>query len=171
EQTLAFMESLLLFLNTNHNKVVEAKNTAQLQTLNQSMLYLNYQLDTTAYETLNFKGYPKVIKNSLVTGKNFVDYDLLNPITQTIKYFNQYEPIDPIIIPKYYVIPQSYNQVIERLHKNNIQYQVLQTDTQITGEVYYIKSYETVKSPFEKHYLHYNTVVFKETKTLQFYQG
>src|SRR5690606_2866455 len=46
EQTLAFMESLLLFLNTNHNKVVEAKNTAQLQTLNQSMLYLNYQLDT-----------------------------------------------------------------------------------------------------------------------------
>jgi hypothetical protein len=38
-------------------------------------------------------------------------------------------------------------------------------------EAYYIEDFQTLKNPFEGHYLHYNTQVRRETQTISFRKG
>ena len=47
----------------------------------------------------------------------------------------------------------------------------LENDTTITIESYKIENYKTRKNPYEGHYLHYNTTLYKETKPLNFIKG
>ncbi len=49
--------------------------------------------------------------------------------------------------------------MVERLRLNQIEMVEIKNDTSITAEVYYIKDYETVKTPYEGHYLHYDVEV------------
>ncbi len=44
-------------------------------------------------------------------------------------------------------------------------------DTSVSCEVKYITSYETSKTPYEGHYVHYSTKVRTETQTLNFFKG
>ena len=58
------------------------------------------------------------------------------------------------------IFPNTY---IELLKLNSVDMRRFENDTTITVESYKIKSYETIKTPFEGHYMHYNTMV--QTKT------
>jgi hypothetical protein len=55
------------------------------------------------------------------------------------------------------------------LNKN--EYNEIEDDTLITCEVYKIKNFETVKNPFEGHYLHYNTEITKNTENVSVKKG
>ena len=53
-----------------------------------------------------------------------------------------------------YIVPQAYQEVIERLRWNGVEMERLDVDW--TGDVnqYYIRDYETTSNPYEGHYLH-----------------
>jgi hypothetical protein len=68
-------------------------------------------------------------------------------------------------------VPQAWSGVVERLKMNNVEMKRLTKDTSFSCEVKYIVSYESVKNPYEGHYLHYNTKVRSETQALNFYKG
>ena len=57
--------------------------------------------------------------------------------------------------------------MVERLRLNQIEMVEIQNDTSITAEVYYIKDYETVKTPYEGHYLHYDVEVEKKVAPIR----
>ena len=57
------------------------------------------------------------------------------------------------------------------LHLNQIELYPLEKDSIITAEVYHIKDYKTRKTPFEGHYLHYETSVRKSTQTIHLKKG
>jgi hypothetical protein len=48
---------------------------------------------------------------------------------------------------------------------------MLQNDTTIYVEVYYIKNYKTVKQPYEGHYLHYDVLLETKVMPIKFYKG
>lgn len=79
--------------------------------------------------------------------------------------------VQEVTIPKYYVIPQGWFTVIERLRENNIEIQPLKNDTTITVEVYRIASYDTRPSTYEGHYMHSDTQVEKSSATMDFRKG
>ncbi|PZD78312.1 M14 family metallopeptidase [Mesonia sp. K7] len=132
---------------------------------------LNYQVDKDSVSLLNFKGYEGSIKKSEVTGQNRLQYNSAQPFEKEIEYYNHFTANDSIKIPKAYLLPQGYWDIKEKLEANNIQLQRLEKDSIFMVEVYHIQDYQTVGSPYEGHYLHYNTEVKKSTDSIQFSEG
>lgn len=132
---------------------------------------IRWKIDSTKFTTMDFKGYEGKYKPSDISGKPRLYYDRSKPFTKNIKLFTTAVPIGYITIPKYYVIPQSQYRVIEELQRNKIQMEKFQKDSTITVESYKINDFKTVKSPYEGHYLHYETTVDKSNKKLTFSSG
>lgn len=120
---------------------------------------IQWRVDSTQTKTLNFKGFEAEMLPSELTGAQRLKFDRTKPYARDVNYYNTFKAVDSITIPEQYIVPQGYWNVIELLKKNKISYDVVQKDTVITAEVYYIKDYKTRNSPYEGHYLHYNTAV------------
>lgn len=116
-----------------------------------------WRLDSSKTSILSFKGYESQRIPSKITNSTRLKYNRDKPFTKDVIYYNYYTPTTSITIPDKYIIPQGYWNVIDLLKLNNIQLGRIDKDTLINAKVYYIKSYETVRNPFEGHYLHYNT--------------
>ncbi|RKS96606.1 M14 family metallopeptidase [Chryseobacterium defluvii] len=132
---------------------------------------IRWKIDSTKFTTMDFKGYEGKYKPSDISGKPRLYYDRSKPFIKNIKLFTTAVPTGYITIPKYYVIPQSQYRVIEELQRNKIQMEKFQKDSTITVESYKINDFKTVKSPYEGHYLHYETTVDKSNKKLTFSSG
>jgi len=74
---------------------------------------------------------------------------------------DRYIPERSIQKPAYYVIPQGWHRVIERLEANQVAFKKLANDTAIECEVYRILDYKSGSKPYEGH--HPNTEVKVET--------
>ncbi len=132
---------------------------------------INYRLDTTRVEALNFKGFKAGYKLSPVTETQRLFYDRSKPFEKKILLYDHYIATDSIRIPAYYIVPQAWQAVIARLKKNRISMYQLESDTILPTSDYFINSYKTVSEPYEGHYLHDDV----QTETIQrqkkFYQG
>ena len=132
---------------------------------------LTWTVDTTKTTTLNFKGYEGEMIPSELTGAKRLKYNQSKPFTKDITYQNYYRAMDSVVIPKAYVIPQGWHNVIDLLTLNNVEFTKLKNDTTFTVESYKIANYETRKSPYEGHYAHYNTKVKSSAEKLSFKKG
>ena len=132
---------------------------------------ISWKIDTTQSSTLQFKGYEGEMIPSKITGTNRLKYDRNKPFTREVVYQDYFEPKESIIIPEKYIIPKGYWDIIELLKLNKIKMKRVKKDTTITASVYKIESYESVKSPYEGHYLHYNTQVESITEQVKIYEG
>ena len=132
---------------------------------------LQWKLDDTKFQMIDFKGYEAGKKTSEVSGKPRLFYDKTKPFTRKVKFFNEYIVAKEVTIPKFYAIPKSEYKVIEYLKRNNIKIKEIAKDSAINVEVYRIEDYKTVKNPYEGHYLHYETKTKSEFKNLMFRKG
>jgi hypothetical protein len=130
-----------------------------------------WQVDTTKVSKLLFKGFEVDTVLSDVTGFPRLKYNREIPTENEITYQDYFIPSDSIKIPKAYVIGKQWENVIERLALNKISYSTLKNDTIINVESYKIADYQTVTSPYEGHYLHYNTAIKSNISTLAFHAG
>lgn len=132
---------------------------------------VQWKVDSTKFQMIDFKGYEAGKKTSEVSGKPRLFYDRSKPFTRKVKFYDQYISTKEIAIPSYYVIPKSENKVLEYLKRNNIEMKEIKHDSTILVEQYRIADYKTVKNPYEGHYAHFNTEVKAETRNLKFKKG
>jgi len=172
DQTYAFLHSTLTWMNNNSLEIIETKTIADTEIKKQKSFAISWERDTVVYKEIDFKGY-EVEKVESAFGKNAKKtvYNHDKPYKKKIKYFNQFNASKVIEKPIAYVVPQAYKAVVNLLKLNKIEMQEIKNDTNITAEVYYIKNYETVKTPYEGHYLHYNVDVIKKTAPINYYKG
>ncbi|MEX0287557.1 MAG: M14 family metallopeptidase [Flavobacteriaceae bacterium] len=130
-----------------------------------------WKVDSSKVTRLNFKGYKADTITSLVTGFPRLRYDRSQPFTKEVVYMNYYHPADSVSIPRGYILKKGWDKIVELLELNNIEFTRLDKDTLLNVESYKIDHYQTTSSPYEGHYLHYNTSVLKSTKELGFKQG
>ncbi|WP_291867570.1 M14 family metallopeptidase [Maribacter sp.] len=130
-----------------------------------------WKIDTLKSSTLNFKGFKADTITSEVTGLPRLKYDRSKPFTKEITYQNYYEATDSIPIPEAYIIKKEWTKILSLLDLNNITYSTIEKDSVIILERYRIKNYSTSKSPYEGHYLHYNTSVSKTKKETLVFKG
>lgn len=76
-----------------------------------------------------------------------------------------------IVIPKAYLIPKSWWNVIDLLKSNNVEYSQLKCDTIIEVESYKIADYKTGTNAYEGHYLHRNTKISSKIEKIKFSKG
>jgi len=171
KSTYEFLISLLTYANAYNMELAELKDEIRGAQSNQENYPLNWVLDTTTFQTIKFKGYKSKTKKSNITGLDRLYYDRGAPYTKSIPYYNTYRPVDVVKAPKAYIIPQAYSDVVQLLQINGIQTYSLKEDVTVNVESYYIADMETRTSPYEGHYLHYNTQVQTVEQEISYRKG
>jgi len=171
EQTYELLFSALDFTEKKSKKIKSLRKKAVQEILKNKTYPISYTLDKEDPTRLNFKGFEGSYIDSKVTSGKRLFYDTSKPFEKEIKYYNNFLPQKQINIPKAYLLQKGWHKIINRLENNRITFTRLKKDTTITVEVNYITDYETRKTAYEGHYLHYNTEVSKTTKKVSFKTG
>lgn len=171
EGTYELMKSMIDLVETDGEKITQLRNNALSQLKSATTYPLDWDIDTSKTSTLKFKGYEGTIQPSEITGFNRLKYDRTKLFTKDVVYQNYFKPTTQVSIPKAYLIPQGWWNVLDLLKLNKVEMRELQSDTIITVESYKIETFETRKTPYEGHYQHYNTKVVPSTKSVTFRKG
>lgn len=157
EATYALSKTVIAYANENgaaiKNKMEDAEE------IGISSLPIQWEIDSTKREILKFLGFEYEYQTSDVTGGKRLKY-LDKKKTYTIDYYPSYKPKLEVDVPKYYVVPKSWDRVLKRLNINFIKTIDIEPNIK-TVEAYRIKSYKTSPSVYEGHFRHHNIEVEK----------
>ena len=167
----AFMESMLETMEENKAAIHQSIKDAAALMQTKITFDLNWKLDNEKHEEFLFKGYEAKYKPSLISGKDRLYYDQNAPYEKNIKFFKFYNPTVTVEKPIAYLIPQAYKNIIRLLELNGVEVETLETDQVFDLEKYRIVDFETVKKPYEGHYLHYDVKVEKFNVRQSYYKG
>ena len=171
EGTYELMKSMIEITEEQGDKITKLRK-AQTKIWSAGDNYpLTWAVDTTLTSTLKFKGYEGEMIPSEFTGAKRLKYDRSKPFTKDVVYQNYFKATDSIRIPKAYIIPQGWHNIMDLLKLNNVTYTLFKNDTTLTVESYKIGSYETRKSPYEGHYAHFKTNVNTAVEKVTFKKG
>lgn len=169
--TYEILRAFITKISADAQLIITQHAEADRQTALQENFTLRWELDTTKYEWFDFAGYEAKHKKSEVTGNDRLYYDRSKPYTKKIKYYNTYVPAVQVKAPDFYIVPQAYTAVIERLKMNGVIMKRLSKDMKLSGSFSYITDYHSSQSPYESHYLHSGVSVRNETQEVQYYKG
>lgn len=153
EATYALMTSFISLASKHASEIRKTRATDRIAMLEAKRTSIEWMVDTTKSDKIEFKGYKASYKPSEVSGQPRLYYDKTKPYTKQITYHNYYKVAQQADVPKAYIIQQGWTKVIRRLKWNGVEMQPLERDTTINLSVTYIDNYETAK-PYEGHYLH-----------------
>lgn len=169
--TKDMLESLIK-LSADEQQTIKTKRAENFKAFQEDEYYkFGYVVDSTNFETLEFKGYEAVYILSDVTDQKRLKYDTTKTYSKPVKYSNHFKANDSVRIPDYYVVKSAWKKVIHHLKKNNIEMQILEKDSLMDVETYRIENYKTSNSAYEGHYLHYDTKVEFLNEKITFKKG
>lgn len=171
ESTYQFEMSILEFIHQNHKTIIKVKNRANEEISEQSDYALQWELDTTQWKEIEFLGFEPNFSTSEITGQQRLSYDRNSPKTTTIRHYDRYKATVVVTKPDYYIIPQGWTEVINRLTMNGVKMQPITSEVQLEVEAYHITDYHTGERPYEGHYLHNRVKVEKVVEPVQFRKG
>lgn len=122
-------------------------------------------------DNLTFLGYQRDTVISEVTGLPMMQYNRQRPFSGPVKFYSYFDTSKTVSIPKYYLIPQGWHNVTDRLKENNVQMHQLEKDSAITVTAYKIESYKTSPRAYEKHYRQTEVKVQSVLQTITFRKG
>lgn len=157
EGTYELMKSLVNITDKEYKHIGKLRNMAFEEVESTSYLTLDWKVDSTKYTSFSFKGFEADTLLSEVTGFKRLKYNETRPYERNVKYYNYFQTKTSTKVPKAYIIPQAWHKVIDNLKANKVNLRVMEEDSMAYANYYRIKSFETVNSPFEGHYMHYNT--------------
>ena len=120
---------------------------------------LQWAVDTSSYSTRFFKGYEVDTIPSAITGYPRLKYNQDQPFTKEIPFYDRFESTDSVAIPAGYIIPSSYQDILDLFAINQVKMFPLDRDSVLQVNRYRIEDYKTRRSAYEGHYLHYGTRV------------
>ena len=171
EGTYVLMQSMLEIVEKESQTIRLMRKNYHKSIYSKDNYTLDWHIDEEQSTTLDFLGYEATSIDSQVTNGKRLKYHRDQPFVKKVKYQNYFKPSVEIKIPKAYIIPKEWYNIIERLKLNQVAMQQLQTAQTIKVESYRISSYETQKNPFEGHYPHFNTQLSSSIEDHQFKPG
>ena len=169
--TYELMRSMIKITDSESSVIKDLRNQARRKYLTDRSYNLKFEVDKENPSKRDFKGYEAEMTDSEVTGQQRLKYDTTKAFTKEIDYYDNFKVAHEIEIPRAYIVPQGWWQVIDRLKMNNIKMEPLERDTLIEVESYRIEDYETSETAYEGHYPHRNTQVSKRKEEVKFRKG
>lgn len=167
-----FICMLAKFTSENSRAIKDSREEGIRQSMALEEYPIVFELDTSKYQMIEFKGYEAETNQiSPLTGLKRFGYDTAKPYTETIKYFDTYRPTATVKVPEFYILPQSYREIIERLDLNGISYSRLESDSLIDVSVDYIDTFTSPPQPYNGHYYHDRVVTHSEVQNIRFFAG
>ena len=171
EGTYELMRSMVNIADKDAELIHQLRNSNRLSYKAGVDYPVQWEIDSSQTSTRQFKGFEGEVIESKITGAKRLKYNRNKPFTKEITYYDYFKPKKSVTIPQSYIIPQGYWNVIDLLRQNKIELEKVKKDTVMTAEVYKIENFKTVKSPYEGHYLHYNTEVSTKTEDVKVKKG
>ena len=123
------------------------------------------------YTELAFRGYASRKEISPVTGALRLKYDRSETWEKSIPYYDDFGAVDVIDIPKYWVIPQAWQEVVERLVQNGVILEPIPTDTTMALRVGEIDGFKSSARPYEGHHMNKLDSVRWSVQPIQLFAG
>jgi hypothetical protein len=171
KSTYLLLKEMIDFAEDNHTELEAARTESREAIIETKRFPLKWMLNTVEFDTIPFLGYEAQYKKSEVTGIDRLFYNRDLPFEKHIRYFNTYIPTTFVDAPEYYIIPQTWDIIIERLKANHITVYQLKEETELVVELYEILDYDTKNSPYEGHYLHTNVKVNAVKQNMTYRKG
>ena len=169
--TWHLLRELLRFAHLHHTGIQTAKMAAWREKLTRREFTLAWELDTSRFDTIPFRGYTARYEPSKVTGGERLRYNRDAPWEKQIAWYRYFKPITIAEVPGYYILPAAWSEVVERLKINRVEMQPLSSDTLLEVEVRYIEEFTTPELPYNGHYRHAGTTTRKEVQQVRFMEG
>jgi len=171
DATYKLLQSYVDIVERDSRLIIANKQKADEDVAKQKVFPLDWKLNKSEVNDIQFKGYEDGQKPSEVSGADRLYYDRTKPYTKNIKEWNKFEPAITIQKPVAYIIPKAWDKVTDLLKLNHVKMFVLKTDSKIPVESYYISDLKTGGRPYEGHYLHSGVKLSPVLQTLQYYAG
>jgi hypothetical protein len=173
EATLEFLKFASIFMyNSGYDlRSVRRKADVKIGSMDKEFFGLNYKLDLSKSSWIEFLGYEAGYKKSEVTGKNRLYYDTNKPFKKNIPMYWEYICTDSVEKPRFYLIPQGWSTIIEKLKINGVPMSELTEDKEIKVSTYKVSDYTSSKVPYEGHHMKRNVKLNSIVVTRQFYKG
>jgi hypothetical protein len=167
-----FIEVLANFTSENAKEIIESRKNGFEESISAKTHSINFELDTSIFREIEFKGY-EIDENQIspVTGLQRFGYDNSKPYTNNINYYDVYNASEKIEIPEYYILPQAWKRVVDRLILNKVEFKRIKNDTILEVEVYYIDEFSNAKRPYNGHYFHNEVTTRTEIQKIKYYAG
>lgn len=167
-------EMLKTIIDVSHEQqsAIQKARKDNFQLFSETQIYpFNFQVDTSSHKRLNFLGYEMESLTSEITKLPRIKFNRNKPYKRQVNYYNYFTPQDSVQIPKAYIIPSQWEEVIALLKWNTIEYERFASDTLMEVEQYRIVDYETKRTAYEGHYVHSNTQIEAQMVKQLFSQG
>lgn len=152
EATHQFLETLAAYC-AEHAAEVKAAYQAALSWEAQSTTFpIAWELDSSRAEALDFKAYPYRYEESTLGDYQRLKYSREKEESLALNYYPRYRATASAAMPKYYVVPQAWNDVVLRLQYHGIEMQPLAKDTLLELSTVYLEKWEHGRRPYEGHF-------------------
>lgn len=166
-----FITSLIDYTAKNGDLIRGKRNLADEKIKTQQIFPLSYELDKSKYELIDFKGYGRGKRKGLLTDERFSDYDYSKPFTKTVRYYDNFRPDVTVKKPVYYILPQAWSEVVDRLKINQVTMYRLTKDTSLTVNAYYIENLVWARRSSNGHFFHSEFDTRTEEQSIKYYAG
>jgi hypothetical protein len=167
-----FIQMLAEYTSENSAEIQSIRAESIRESMELEKFPVAFQMDSTQFQMIEFKGYEALDEQiSPVTGLPRFGYDTSQPYTATIKYLDTWIPTETVDVPEFYILPQYYRSVIERLELLNIEYSRLRNDSLIEVSVDYIEEFTSSPRPYNGHFYHSRVSTHSEIQHVQYYSG
>lgn len=171
KSTLSFLQSILNIMEENTPELLFIKNEANNFMRSKDEFILTWEMDSTRFDQVLYLGYEAKYAPSRVTGQKRLFYDRSSPYEKQIPVAAYSKAIVNVKKPHYYIIPQGWSEVIERLELNQIQLYSITKDTLVEGEMYTIDEESVLPDRTNGHYFHTSVSVKSTIRSKMFYKG
>jgi hypothetical protein len=168
--TYHFMDVVIGFMASHAEAIGKARAEAWERTRSKPEFVLDYVMDQKKHDTLIFKGFEAKYKPSEVSGLPRLWYDRSQPYARPIPYYNHFEPFVTVEKPAAYVIPQAWENVVERLKINGVAMRQLAKEVELETETYFVRDFKT-RNAWEGHYYHSGVQLEKKMLQRKFSKG
>ena len=169
--TYQFIVGTLGHMQKEHEEIGRVLAQSRESVKSKDEYVLTWELDRSRKSSLMFDGYEAKFRKSEVTGQQIWYYDTQAPYSKEIDYFENYKPTMSVKKPNIYILPQAYDEVIERMEANGVVMQELPEDIRVQVEVSYITSIDNRDRPYEGHFYYDKVETRREVMEMTYYQG
>jgi len=171
DATIKLLEIMVNYTSENSAEIQEVRKKDREAVKKQSSFVLAWEADTTHFEMIPFHGFEAEYRTSRVTGLEQLYYNTRKPFTRETRFYDHYLPVEVVNKPSFYVVPQAWKKVIERMQLNKVGMSRLESDTSLLVGTYIIDDFKSGTAPYEGHYLHHSVKLRHERKTLRYHKG
>ena len=171
EGTRQFISELVRYTSMNHKEILRLRAEANQLTLKMNDYVLDWDQDSTRWDLIAYHGYRYEDTVTPITGRKTGFYNHDKPYTDTIRYYNYFNPAVTVTVPAAYILPFAWEEVIGRLQANGVVMHQLKNDTTVMVESYYIDSYEPAKRATQGHYFNSNVKLRKVRQEVDYMKG